>query len=177
MNKPIRCTTHFHACDCREYEFEQLRKDLQEKDEEIEALKTKRESLKYFWKTVMDKFSKKYPDAGSANTTALTALTEAFDIYCENERLQKENEKLQHQLEIQTKRVENLKRSNKFYANEENWTIDGHTHEEETYYVREHGEFGVTIRGDVDPSYRYGGKLARECQAIDQELEKELEKL
>lgn len=27
MNKPIRCTTHFHACDCREYEFEQLREE------------------------------------------------------------------------------------------------------------------------------------------------------
>jgi len=25
VNKPIRCTTHFHACDCREYEFEQLK--------------------------------------------------------------------------------------------------------------------------------------------------------
>lgn len=38
MNKPIRCTTHFHACDCREYEFEQLRKEMQEKDAEIEKL-------------------------------------------------------------------------------------------------------------------------------------------
>ena len=104
MNKPIRCTTHFHACDCREYEFE----------------------------------------------------------------------KVKRQLEIQTMRVENLKKSNEFYSNEENWTIDGHTHDEETYYVREHGEFGVTVRGDVDPSYRYGGKLARECRAKDQELQKRL---
>ena len=27
MNKPIRCTTHFHACDCREYEFEMMKKE------------------------------------------------------------------------------------------------------------------------------------------------------
>ena len=27
MNKPIRCTTHFHACDCREYEFEMVKKE------------------------------------------------------------------------------------------------------------------------------------------------------
>lgn len=107
MNKPVRCTTHFHACDCREYEFE----------------------------------------------------------------------KVKRQLEIQTKRVENLKKSNEFYANEENWTIDGHTHKEETYHVREDEEFSVTIRGDVDSSYRYGGKLARECQAKDQELQKKLEEV
>lgn len=35
MNKPIRCTTHFHACDCREYEFEQLRKENQEMREAL----------------------------------------------------------------------------------------------------------------------------------------------
>lgn len=35
MNKPIRCTTHFHACDCREYEFEQLKKENQEMRELI----------------------------------------------------------------------------------------------------------------------------------------------
>lgn len=99
------------------------------------------------------------------------------DGYCLFCGFHPEIQKLQHQLEIQTKRVENLKKSNKFYSNEENWTIDGHTHEEETYYVREDGEFSVTIRGDVDPSYRYGGKLARECQAIDQELEKQLEEM
>ena len=30
MNKPIRCTTHFHACDCREYEFEMVKKENEE---------------------------------------------------------------------------------------------------------------------------------------------------
>ena len=41
MSKPIRCTTHFHACDCREYEFEQLRKENQEMREALKwALST-----------------------------------------------------------------------------------------------------------------------------------------
>lgn len=38
MNKPIRCTTHFHACDCREYEFEMMKKENQEMREALKAL-------------------------------------------------------------------------------------------------------------------------------------------
>ena len=36
MNKPIRCTTHFHACDCREYEFEMVKKENEELKRKIE---------------------------------------------------------------------------------------------------------------------------------------------
>lgn len=48
------------------------------------------EKLKSFWKPVIVKFESKFPNAGNANTTALTALTEAFDIHCKNERLEQE---------------------------------------------------------------------------------------
>ena len=34
MNKPIRCTTHFHACDCREYEFQERIKLLERQNED-----------------------------------------------------------------------------------------------------------------------------------------------
>src|SRR5690554_1115516 len=74
------------------------------------------------------------------------AVNHLNTLVSEVNNLQKENEKLQHQLEIQQEMIENLRKGNEFYSNEENWTIDGHTHEEETYYVREDGEFSVTIR-------------------------------
>lgn len=42
MNKPIRCTTHFHACDCREYEtakkIEKLEQKLEEAKKDITTL-------------------------------------------------------------------------------------------------------------------------------------------
>ena len=42
MSKPIRCTTHFHACDCREYEtakkIEKLEKELSEAKKDIGVL-------------------------------------------------------------------------------------------------------------------------------------------
>ena len=70
-----------------------------------------------------------------------------------------ENQKLQHQLEIQTKRVENLKKSNEFYVKA---------------YPRELARLDIEV-------IRYDkfipGKLARECQAKDQELEKQLEEM
>ena len=79
---------------------------------------------------------------------------------------------LQHQLEIQTKRVENLKKSNEFYAYDEN------------YDESEESLFNKVMSDSEIKNYSYGmgqfkvaGKLARSCQAIDQELEKELENL
>ena len=80
------------------------------------------------------------------------ALLGALDL---DSWTQVEKEKLQHQLEIQTKRVENLKKSNEFYAERKSWRYSGND------------------RFDCNN----GGKLARSCQAIDQELEKELENL
>lgn len=84
--------------------------------------------------------------------------------------------KLQHQLEIQTKRVENLKKSNKFYADKLNWV-----------YSRESGIGGLITVLDTwtdQPKAggacfypHFGGKLARSCQAIDLELEKQLEEV
>lgn len=80
--------------------------------------------------------------------------------------------KLQHQLEIQTKRVENLKKSNEFYADRDNWI---NTAQYKPWNNKS------TIKCDTDDSTAnhilmvvYSGKLARSCQAIDQELEKQL---
>ena len=103
MNKPIRCTTHFHACDCREYEFE----------------------------------------------------------------------KVKRQLEIQTKRVENLKKSNEFYANRGSWVKDYDMSGEMTYFV------SIQCRDYEETNHltKLGGMLARSCQAIDQELEKQMEEV
>lgn len=103
MNKPIRCTTHFHACDCREYEFEMIKR----------------------------------------------------------------------QLEIQTKRVENLKKSNEFYSEKDNW---------EQPIIRGYQALRAEKILDRDcvkteDGVFTGGKLARSCQAIDQELEKQLEEV
>lgn len=72
-----------------------------------------------------------------------------------------EKGELQRKLEIQTKRVENLKKSNEFYA-----TGDAHDYNDSwiAHYKNGHTRFAT-------------GKLARECQAIDQELEKQLEEL
>lgn len=55
MNNPIRCTTHFHACDCREYEFEQLRKEIQEKDRFILSQEKYRQRTEAFWKEKLEK--------------------------------------------------------------------------------------------------------------------------
>lgn len=74
--------------------------------------------------------------------------------------------KLQHQLEIQTKRVENLKKSNEFYANRRNWRKQTQT---------THGL--IAPEDQWDGKFKIGGKLARSCQAIDQELEKQLEEV
>lgn len=74
------------------------------------------------------------------------------------------NQKLHHQLEIQTKRVENLKKSNEFYANRRNWMKQTQT----TNGL-------ITSEDQWDGKFKVGGKFARSCQAIDQELEKELE--
>ncbi len=56
------------------------------------------DKLKDFWKPIMDKFETKYPNAGNANTIALTALTESFDIHCENEKLKELLEKAESHL-------------------------------------------------------------------------------
>lgn len=105
MNKPIRCTTHFHACDCREYQFE----------------------------------------------------------------------KVKRQLEIQTKRVENLKKSNEFYADKASWGSLLNTGELKSRirYV----DWDETCVEDVLAERKFGGKLARSCQAIDQELQKKMEEV
>lgn len=55
MKKSIRCTTHFHACDCREYEFEQLRKEIQEKDRFILSQEKDRQRTEAFWKEKLEK--------------------------------------------------------------------------------------------------------------------------
>ena len=66
-----------------------------------------------------------------------------------------------------------------FYGDKVNWTIDGHTYQEEIEDI-ERGEFADTIRNDCDASSpsnwhgTYGGKRARELQ--QSELFKELVK-
>lgn len=54
--------------------------------------------LKYFWKSTLESFEKKYPITGHSNIVALTALTNSFDIYCKNEDLQKEIDDLNKQI-------------------------------------------------------------------------------
>lgn len=103
--------------------------------------------------------------------------TSVEEVNSDLESLDKEINDLLALVAIQSERIDNLKKSNDFYSDERNWTIDGHTHEEEVYHIREHGEFSVTIREDIDPSYRYGGKLARECELKDQEIQKRLSEL
>ena len=160
MNKPIRCTTHFHACDCREYEFEQLRKELQEKDRFILSQEKDRQRTEAFWKEKLEKlqtenaaYIKQIQDKNLSLVELIEPLTRKLDE--KNAEIQK----LQHQLEIQTKRVENLKKSNEFYVK---------THSRELAHLDTEA---------IGYDKFISGKLARSCQAIDQELEKELENL
>jgi len=53
-----------------------------------------RQQNSQFWKPIIEKFETKFPNAGNANTVALTALTEAFDIHCRNSELEKEKSEL-----------------------------------------------------------------------------------
>jgi len=65
MEKPMRvqrCTTHFHACDCREWRFEQIR------DAAIELLR------------------EVYDDLGEHNWKAADNLREAIGISIEDLR-------------------------------------------------------------------------------------------
>lgn len=87
-------------------------------------------------------------------------------------------EKLHHQLEIQTKRVENLKKMF-MYGDPESWIKrNGDAWNKSSPREKDDQEL---IRGYKHPERDWigtvvvGGKLARSCQAIDQELEKELE--
>lgn len=74
--------------------------------------------------------------------------------------------KAQAIIEIQTKRVENLKKSNEFYANRKSWRKQTQTTN------------GLIVPEDQwDGKFKIGGKLARSCQEIDQELEKQLEEM
>lgn len=64
----------------------------------IEELEKKNGQLKRFWEPVLKKFeSDKF--AMAQNKIALDSLTEAFDIFCDNEKLQKENEELREALD------------------------------------------------------------------------------
>jgi hypothetical protein len=65
-------------------------------------LESKLVAVTNFWKPIIKKFETKYPNAGNANTLALTSLTEAFDIHCKNEELEK---KLAETNELNTKRI------------------------------------------------------------------------
>lgn len=80
--------------------------------------------------------------------------------------------KLQHQLEIQTKRVENLKKSNEFYAERKSWRYSGNDRFDCNISYLDASDVITGKQRD-----RVGGKLARSCQAIDQELEKQLEEV
>lgn len=83
-----------------------------------------------------------------------------------------ELEDIQHQLEIQTKRVENLKKSNKFYADKSKWGYSSRPkNDSHKAWIIENYDCGWC----PDNEKFVGGKLARSCQAIDQELEKQLE--
>lgn len=57
MNKPVRCTTHFHACDCREYQFEKIKRQLEIQTNRVENLK---EGLRRAKEDIV--FFKKYAD-------------------------------------------------------------------------------------------------------------------
>ena len=81
------------------------------KDKEIEKLKD-------FWKPIMDKFETKYPNAGNANTIALTALTESFDIHCENEKLKAERDGARSSYEKLCESFDDLNVQNNYHANQ-----------------------------------------------------------
>lgn len=70
--------------------------------------------------------------------------------------------KLQHQLEIQTKRVENLKKSLSVYESESRWS-HGKNQLEPTF---------ILIGNETDAKL-----FAKRAITIDQELEKELEEV
>lgn len=84
-NKPIRCTTHFHACDCREYEFEQLRKE----NKELEYYKEQWQSiagkanLKNLVKSA-DNLQKENQEMREALKWALTLIEDKLDDYSDN---------------------------------------------------------------------------------------------
>jgi len=80
-----------------------------EKVKEIAQLKAEVERLKGFWKPIIEKFETKYPNAGRANTLALTALTESFDIHCENENLKQELAGVNDELTSRSMSLENTK--------------------------------------------------------------------
>lgn len=90
-------------------------------------------------------------------------------------------EKLEKKLSIQEKRIENLLKSNEFYADtriynrpdrDRNGMSGMSGMSSQTDFEIEDGEWKIT-NGEKE-HYCYG-KLARECQAKDQELLKELE--
>lgn len=73
-------------------------KEVGEKLEKVDSvifdLEAQNKQLKDFWKPIVEKFEEKFPNAGNANTLALTALSEAFDIHCKNETIEAQNKKL-----------------------------------------------------------------------------------
>lgn len=73
-------------------------KKFSKQQEKIDKLEKKNEQLKRFWEPIISKFEgDKFSTA--PNKIALDALTEAFDIFSENEELKEENKSLRSDLE------------------------------------------------------------------------------
>lgn len=81
--------------------------------DKVKELEKKLADMKNFWKPIIDKFETKYPNAGNANTVALTALTEAFDIHCKNEELEKKLAVAKELLETRYDTLENSRNYNR----------------------------------------------------------------
>ena len=73
---------------------------------ENEELRKKIENLTGFWKPFIEKLNK-YPNIYAPHKVALDALTSAFDVYCDNEGLKKENEKLNERIKKLEFMIEN----------------------------------------------------------------------
>ena len=80
--------------------------------------------------------------------------------------MRSEIKKLQSQIEIQKEMIENLRKSNEFYANRRNWRKQTQT---TNGLIRAEDQW--------DGKFKVGGKLARECQVKDQELQKKMEEV
>jgi chromosome segregation ATPase len=118
-------------------------KSAKENNERANELEKKMEDLRNFWKPMIDKFETKFPNAGNANTLALTALTESFAIHCENETI---NEKLKVAVEAL-----------EFYGDAKNWRMS-----EMCSLVSD-----SILKDDIENSWRTsGGKRAREALKV-----------
>lgn len=93
----------------------------------------------------------------------------------ENKAMGEKIKELEAKIKLQDQRIENLLKAVEFYGNPMNYHLDSNV----LGYQRPKDDTILTQWKDDDFKYSgvVGGKLARKCQAKDQELLKELESL